>query len=158
MVGAGVGADLEHPVYIQKEDFGGPSGHHVHHQGLPGGAGVGLGENLPRLHTVQYRGVAPEVVVFDEDAAREHDAQRGNHVAGAVDPIPLGIPPPLRPQAGEHGRHLLRLSAQKEGRARQGVAFHMRLLSWSKRCAAGLPFRITLCHRRRKVKRQYFAK
>ena len=90
MVGAGVRADLEHAVHVQEKHIHRFSGHHVDHQGFAGSAGLGLGEDLPRPNAVQNGGIAPQVVVFDQDAAGQHHAQGRDDISSAADHFAFG--------------------------------------------------------------------
>lgn len=69
VAGARLGADRKDAVHPQEQDLRGLGRRHADHHRLLRHTGVGLREDLPRARAAQNGGAAPEVQVFDQDAA-----------------------------------------------------------------------------------------
>ena len=107
MARADIGAGFQYSPDIQQQRSRILGGGHVDHQRLIGRTGVGLCKNLSWTHAVQHRGVAPDIIIFNECAAGQHDPKRGNHFPGPVNHLSFLIAAHVRSQTGQHGLQIL---------------------------------------------------
>jgi len=121
---AGVFAGVQYPCRAQKEDLAVLRRHGADHQLRPGHAGVSLGKDLAPLRAAQNALVAPRVVIFDGDAAAEHQPQTLRYIPRHEDGGATGELFHLRAEAGEHGFDLKRRCAAEKRRFFQKNIVH----------------------------------
>ena len=111
---AGGGADGQNALYVQKHCGNGSFGHHTHIQPGAGGAGECGGKGLPRPGFGKNVAVPPDILLYDENASRQHKADGFRRIPGAQQKSVLREVPAFCLEAGEHGGQLLLRNAGKE--------------------------------------------
>ena len=110
----GGGADGQNALYVQKHCSNGGFGHHAHIQPGAGGAGERGGKGLPRPRFGKNIAVSPDILLYDQNASRQHKADGFRRVSGAQQESILREVLPFCLEAGEHGNNLLFRNAGKE--------------------------------------------
>lgn len=107
MVGAGGGAHAQNASYMQKHHRHWALRLHAHVQHRPRRAGEHLREGLPRPDLGEDVTVSPDILLHDEDAARQHKAHLLHRLPGAEQAGAFGKGADPCPKAGEHGGKLI---------------------------------------------------
>jgi len=114
MEAAGVGADSEHALGVQKQHLRRLGGNDADHQPLTGQAGVVFRKDLPCAYLVQNTAVAPDIIILDGYAAGEHHAHGGDGLPLPADEIAPLIGFRCRLQAAQHALDILRRDAPEQ--------------------------------------------
>ena len=124
MVGAGGGAHAQNALYAQEHHRHRALRLHAYVQHRPRRAGKHLRKGLPRPGLGEDAAVSPDILLHDEDAARQHKAHLLHRVSGAEQAGAFGEGADPRPKAGEHsGKFLVGNAGEKRRRMEQRKKF-----------------------------------
>ena len=113
VVRAGLRTGLQHPPHIEKQHLGRFRRNRIHHQRFTG-AGIGFRKNLAGNHVVQYSGIAPKIVILNQNAACEHKAKLSGCVPGTKNAFVFSEISAFGTQTMQHFFRFSRLDAAKQ--------------------------------------------